>query len=81
MQHLIPHGVAQHGHQYRGQSLFGAKLGGLDVGIGEVGDEDGRDLVISQVNVVLEGELRLLRAGHLVLKLYIAEGKKETGMW
>ncbi len=74
MVHLIAHGVSEYGDEYGGKILFGAKLGGFDVGIGEVGDEDGGDLVVAQVDVVLKGELGLM-GGHLVLKLYVLAGR------
>ncbi len=58
--HLILDGVADDGDEDGVEMLFGAELGGLDVRVRLLRDEDGGDLVVPQVQVVVERESRVL---------------------
>lgn len=52
--HLILDGVSKNGDENGGKILLRTKFGSLDVRIGLFIDEDVRDFVVSEVEVVLE---------------------------
>ena len=70
--HLILDCVADDGDEDGGEVLLGAEFGGLDVGVRLLRDEDGGDLAVAEVQVVVERERRLLAHPLLILNYILS---------